>query len=115
MIKKQVQQESEVREKMRGGQGMVKIRHHVKAGDVKGKCRLCAQLTLSAGASIGLHEHAGEDEIFIVQQGMGLVNDNGTSVPVEAGDVIVTGNGASHAVQNIGTTDLIITAVIIQH
>lgn len=115
MVKKTAQQETEVREKMREGQGQVQIRHYLKPSEVKAKCRLCSQLTLPVGSSIGLHQHGQEDEIFIIQKGTGLVNDNGTSTLVEPQDVIITGNGSSHAIQNIGNTELVITAIIMQY
>lgn len=115
MIKKTGQQESEVRANMRGGAGQISIRHYLKPVDMKIPCRLCAQLTIPPGAGIGTHEHAREDEIYIIQSGKGLVADNGMDVLVEAGDVVVTGNGESHAIKNIGETDLIITAFIVQY
>lgn len=79
------------------------------------KCRLCAQLVLKPGSGIGLHEHAGEDEVFIIQQGKALVTDGGKEANVEAGDCVLTGKGASHSVTNTGDTDLVITAVIMQY
>jgi len=115
MIKKKSQQKTEIRKNMRGGAGEVTIRHYLDKEDITAKCRLCAQLVIPPGAGIGLHEHAGEDEIFIIQQGKGIINDNGKNVEVEAGDAIVTGKGESHSVTNNGTTDLIITAVIMQY
>jgi len=115
MIKKKSEQAVEVRKSMRGGPGEVVIRHHLAKEEMSAKCRLCAQLVLKPGSGIGLHEHAGEDEIFIIQQGKALVTDGGKEVGVEAGDCILTGKGASHSVTNIGDTDLIITAVIMQY
>lgn len=115
MIKKKPEQQVEVRKNMRGGPGEVTIRHYFAKEEMNAKCRLCAQLVLKPGAAIGLHEHAGEDEVFIIQQGKALVTDGGKEVRVEAGDCILTGKGASHSVANIGDTELIITAVIMQY
>lgn len=112
MIKKRSEQAIEVRKNMRGGSGEVQIRHHFKKEEINAPSRLCAQLTLVPGSGIGEHEHVNEDEIYIIQQGRGLVVDGGKEVEVEAGDAILTGKGASHSIRNIGDTDLLITAVI---
>lgn len=115
MIKKLSDQQIEVRKNMRGGPGEVAIRHHFKKEEINAPCRLCAQLVLKPGAGIGLHEHVNEDEIFIIQQGKGIVSDAGKEVKIEAGDAILTGRGASHSITNTGNNDLIVTAVIIQY
>lgn len=115
MIKKSFEQECEVRENMRGGTGKVTIRHYFKKDEITASCRLCAQLKLIPGASIGLHEHSSEDEIFIIQQGKAIVFDDGKEIEVEAGDAILTGRGASHSIRNIGKDDLLITAIIIEY
>lgn len=115
MIKKSSEQTTEVRKNMRGGPGQVKIRHHFKKDEINAPCRLCARLELGPGAGIGLHQHIDEDEIFIIQQGRGIVIDEGKEVEVEAGDSILTGKGASHSIKNIGEGELLITAVIIQY
>lgn len=115
MIKKRTEQVIEVRENMRGGPGEVKIRHHFKKDEINAPCRLCAQLTLAPGAGIGEHEHINEDEVFLIQQGKGIVVDDGKEVEVEGGDAILIGKGASHSIKNIGDTNLIVTAVIMQY
>jgi mannose-6-phosphate isomerase-like protein (cupin superfamily) len=115
MIKKNNEQKIEVRNNMRGGSGEVKIKHHLVKEDFGAKCRLCAELTIGPGSGIGLHEHAGEDEIFIIQKGKGVVVDGNKETPVEEGDVILTGKGASHSITNTGNNDLVVTAIIIQY
>lgn len=115
MIKKYSEQKVEIRKNMRGEAGEITIRHCLNKEDFKAKCRLCAQIVIPPGAGIGLHEHSNEDEIFIVQQGQGLIMDNDQEVAVEAGDAILTGQGGSHSVKNTGRTDLILTAIIIEY
>lgn len=115
MIKKKYEQAAELRQGMRGGPGEVKIRHYFKEEEIKAPSRLCAELTLAPGSGIGEHEHVNEDEIFIIQRGRGLVVDSGREVEVGAGDAILTGEGASHSIKNIGSEDLLITAVIMQY
>jgi len=115
MIKKKASQEIEKREAMRGGAGTVTIRHYLKPEEIKARTRLCAELTLPPGASIGTHDHAEEDEIYIIQKGQGFMTDGDKEFAVTAGDAILTGQGASHSIKNTGTEDLVVTAVIIKY
>ena len=113
MILRKDEAETETRENMRDGKGTVKIVKHVPASAMAGKCRLCATLVLRPGCSIGFHKHEDEREIFIVQKGNGVIDDNGTKSDIAEGDAILTGDGAGHAVENTGKEDLRLTAVIL--
>jgi mannose-6-phosphate isomerase-like protein (cupin superfamily) len=115
MIKKKSSQAVEARKNMRAGSGEITIRHYLNKEEIKAKCRLCAQLIIPPGSSIGLHEHTQEDEVFIIQEGKGITLDEGRETEVEKGDTIITGAGASHAIRNTGATDLVITAIIMQY
>ena len=115
MINKKSEQITETRERMRGGSGEVKIRHYFKQEEITAPCRLCAELVLPPGSSIGTHEHAGEDEVYIILNGKASVTLGGRETEVEAGDAILTGRGASHSIRNAGDKDLVITAVIMMY
>lgn len=112
MIRKASQMETEVRGEMRGGAGNVTIQHFFRKNEITARTRLCSRLTLPPGASIGLHKHEGEDELFIVTRGKGLIDDGKTKESVEAGDAILTGKGESHAVINNGQEVLEMIAII---
>jgi len=115
MIKKRSRQEAEIRKNMRGGTGEVTVRNYFKPEEIKARTRLCAEMVLPPGASIGLHDHVEEDEIYIIQKGTGVMTDDGKEITVEAGDAILTGQGASHSIRNSGTEDLVVTAIIIKY
>lgn len=115
MIKKKPEQATEIRKNMRAGAGEVAITHYFNKDEFSARCRLCAQLTLAPGSGIGPHQHADEDEVFIIQRGKGELIDDGTKIEVEAGDAILTGKGATHSITNTGSVDLVITAVIMQY
>ena len=105
---------NEVRENMRGGDKSVKITHYFdEANELMSPTRLCAQLELEPGASIGFHTHENEEEIFIVLAGKARIDDNGVEKEVTVGDSILTGNGAGHSVKNIGDEPLRMVAVIV--
>lgn len=113
MIKRANEMVKEIKEQMRGGKGSVEILHVFQQEELKGKARLCAKITINPDSSIGLHQHDNEEEIFYIINGQGMVNDNGTFSEVGVGDSIITGNGASHAVENTGDTPLEMMAVIL--
>ena len=115
MLKKRSQQETEERVAMRGGSGTVIVRHYLKPEEIKARTRLCAELILPPGASIGVHEHVDEDEIYLIQKGRGMMTDGGKEFEIAAGDAVLTGQGASHSIRNTGSEELVVTAIILKY
>ena len=112
MIHTPSQMKTETRENMRGGAGSVTIQHLFARDEMTANSRLCARLIIPPDAGIGSHEHATEDEVYVVVKGTGLLDDGTTKTRVNVGDAILTGNGESHAVANDGDEDLEIIAFI---
>jgi len=112
MVRKKNEMEIEEREKMRGGEGVIKILHFFKKDEFKANVRLCAKLIIEPNCSIGLHQHIDEDEVFIILNGEGILFDGKKETIVEEGDAILTGNGESHSIKNIGDKNLEIIAFI---
>ncbi len=102
MIRKKLEMETEVRERMRDGTGSVEILHVFRSRELKGHTRLFARLRLPAGSSIGFHRHQGEEEIFYILSGQGEVSEGGPATPVGPGDAMLTGDGAGHSISNTG-------------
>lgn len=113
MIKNAEDMIKEIKEQMRGGKGSAELTHIFMQDELRGKARLFAKIVMEPGCSIGKHVHDGEEEIFYILNGNALIDDDGHKVEVKSGDAIITGNGASHAVENIGDTALEIMAVIL--
>jgi len=105
----------EVREKMRGGAGSVRVEHLWRPEEMTAKARLFARLTLAPGSGIGFHEHVGEDEVYVILSGSGVLVDGAERVTVAAGDTILTGNGAGHAIEAVGSEPLELLAVIMKY
>jgi mannose-6-phosphate isomerase-like protein (cupin superfamily) len=103
---------TEQKEKMRDGEGIASQVLLVDCEKEK-NIRLLAEMTLPPGASIGPHKHDAETEYYLILSGSGLVHDNGTDVPVKAGDAVITGNGAAHSIKNTGAVPLVFHAVIV--
>jgi len=96
-----------------GGKGEVVTTHLLEGDLFQGKGRVFAHTVLKPGCSIGLHKHEGDFETYYILTGEGMYNDNGTLVPVKAGDVLYTADGESHGLENTGTTDLEYIALIL--
>ena len=65
------------------------------------------------GSGIGQHKHIKETEYYIITEGSGVVLEDDGKKDVIKGDVVVTGNGQSHSIENTGDTVLKFIAVII--
>lgn len=102
----------EVREKMRGGAGEITIRH-IASQEETAHCRLFAHITIPPGSSIGPHTHTDETEYYYILSGSGLVTETSGDKRVNAGDVVITGGGASHSIANTGNAPLEFMAVIL--
>src|SRR4051794_4198960 len=111
MIRKASKMITEIKEQMRGGSGSVEITHIFQQNELKGKARLCAKISIKPGCSIGLHPHVEEEEIFYIIKGNATVHDDGLKQEVIQGDAILTGGGASHAIENSGDEVLELLAV----
>lgn len=98
---------------LRGGQGSVGIAHILEPKELKGKGRMFARMTLKPGTSIGFHQHEGDFDVYYILRGEGVYNDNGTAIPVKAGDTGMVEDGGSHGLENTGSTDLEIISVVL--
>ena len=114
MIVHRKDMKTEIKEKMRDGDGSANITYLVNTENEK-HTRMLAEVTLLSGSSIGNHNHENETEYYFIISGNGTVNDDGKEVSVSAGDSVITGNGASHSIKNTGTAPLIFVAVIITY
>lgn len=114
MIVRRKEMKTEVKVKMRDGEGSAELTYLVDTEKEK-NTRLLAEITLKPGCSIGYHQHNNETEYFFIISGTGVVNDDGKEFDIGAGDSIITGNGASHSIKNTGAAPLIMHAVIITY
>lgn len=112
MIKHASQMTSTVREQMRDGKGEVTILDIVPKAELTGS-RLFSKISLPVGASIGEHDHTGETEYYYILSGTGTVYEEDGPKQVLPGDVVITGNGASHGIENTGGEPLEFIALIL--
>lgn len=65
---------------------------------------------LKPGSAIGYHLQK-EDEIYYILSGIGIMQMNGETFEVQAGDAILTRPGSSHGLTQQGKDDLVILIV----
>lgn len=96
-----------------GGNGEARTTKLMEMEQFHGKGRLFARTLLKPGCSIGFHQHNGDAETYYILTGEGMFNDNGTLIPVKAGDVMFTNDGESHGLDNTGDVDLEYMALVL--
>ena len=101
-----------VKENPRGGKGRMITFPFVTQQEAHDTGRLFSKLELPAGASIGMHEHIGEFEIYYVISGTGVVCDGERDYVIEPGDMYLCDDGERHSLTNHGTETLTVIAVI---
>ncbi|GMO22763.1 MAG: cupin domain-containing protein [Spirochaetaceae bacterium] len=101
-------------DKMLGGNGVSRL-VELAPKEVMRNLRVLKEITLDPGVSIGNHDHKNETEYFLITQGSGVVNDNGSEIAVHSGDVVVTGNGSFHSLVNTGKRKLVFYAIIVTY
>ncbi|MHA2306190.1 MAG: cupin domain-containing protein [Candidatus Hodarchaeales archaeon] len=70
------------------------------------------KFTISPKGMIGLHNHAEENEIFILE-GKGIVfNESGDKIQVEPQDTLFIPSDEPHGYRNLGDKDLVFLCII---
>ncbi|MBQ7896339.1 MAG: cupin domain-containing protein [Oscillospiraceae bacterium] len=99
---------------VQGGQGEAQFKAILEnADELMGKGRLFSHVKLEKGCSMGWHVHQNEGEAYYILKGQGEYSDNGTIVPVSAGDVTMVYSGEGHSLLNTGDETLELIALII--
>ena len=96
---------------VRGGTGDGKI-FKASLPEKDGSFTLASRIELSPGASIGLHQHTDDNEIYAVVSGEGIYSFDGGERELKTGDIFVTLKGMSHALKNTGNIKLIFFAIV---
>lgn len=101
MIRRKEECKIEYREHMRDGNGTVELTGFIEGPEeLCEKGRLFSKITLKSGCSIGYHVHENDSELFYMIKGNAKYNDNGNTVSVSAGDVMICPAGTGHGIEN---------------
>jgi mannose-6-phosphate isomerase-like protein (cupin superfamily) len=71
--------------------------------DFESSLHFLHELILEPGTTIGEHTHAGEEEIYFVVEGTGVMTVDGEQVPMKEGDAVLTKNRSTHSFIVTGT------------
>jgi mannose-6-phosphate isomerase-like protein (cupin superfamily) len=63
-------------------------------------------LILYPGSTIGEHLHSGDEEVYFIVSGTGVMVVDGEKQVVSPGSAILTSSGSSHGLRNEGADDL---------
>jgi mannose-6-phosphate isomerase-like protein (cupin superfamily) len=80
-------------------------------GDFVSPLHHVATVTVPPGGAIGEHLHDGTEELYLILEGSGLVYVDGTVTRVKRGDLILTGPGHSHRLDNDGDSPVLLIAI----
>ena len=98
---------------LRNGKGKAIIHHIIEGEELKNKGKMFSKIVLPKGASIGVHEHKDDFEVYYILKGKGLVDEGNQKIVVNEGDSVYTADGNKHSIENIGESDLEMIAVVL--
>jgi len=96
---------------LRGGKGDLKREDIFTPEEMLGKADWCIVLTIPVGCSIGEHPHGPDAEIYHLLSGTLRITDDGVTKDLKAGDVVFTGGGKIHSVENVSDADATMLAI----
>ena len=92
--------------------GNIVVEHIIDEKLFQGQNSMFAQVTLAPGCAVGYHQHKGNNETYYILSGKGIYTEDGSEVPVSAGDVTFCSDGGSHGLKNTESSDLVFIALI---
>lgn len=92
--------------KCHNGQGSILFREVFGKNDFNSSIQFLHETSVTPNSTIGYHKHFGNEEIYYVVEGKGLMMVDGKEKVVENGDAVITYSGSSHGLRNIGDKDL---------
>ena len=103
----------EVKREMFKGEGEVTLEILVEPVHLKEEMKMFNRMTFPPGASLGLHAHVDNFELYYILEGEATAIDDGREVKVYPGDLIYTADGNTHAITNTGKTPMVMLATVI--
>lgn len=115
MLKRKEDLEPIIVEQMKGGVKYVKRISAIGENDFTKNAEVVSKLAIVPGASIGYHEHVGNEEVMLVLSGQGTLVDDGEEFELHEGDVTICREHHHHSVINTSEEeDLVLLAVVVK-
>lgn len=74
--------------------------------------KAAGRISLDAGSHIGLHRHAGDEELYVILSGEGIYSEDDRQENVTAGDMLFLADGHSHGLRNTGGEPLVFVGIV---
>ncbi len=113
MIKRKEDMRLQVRENLRGGNGIVKNYHIFEQNETGDRFELFTKFVFEPGVGIGYHEHIENCEAYYVLEGELTLVENGVETVLRPGDASFVAHG-SHSIENRTDKTATMLAVIIK-
>ena len=113
MIRKQQDIRTRLVPHAQQGKGSVTFHDWLLPEEAPGHGRVFSKVVIPPGCSIGYHRHQGEFEAYYVLEGEALVRDGEDAQVLRPGDMNLCPDGCWHGVENVGQSDLVLIALIL--
>ena len=84
---------------------------HGKSNLVRGEFVFAGLNTFEPGQTQPVHTHVGQDKLYYVLEGRGVVQLEAEESEVSAGDLVLAASGVPHGIRNPGPARLIVMVV----
>jgi len=98
----------------RGGNGTIIASDIGSREDSYGHLSVFSIMHLEPGVSMGYHEHPENTEYYYILSGTPTVSDNGVECVMHPGEMMLTGNGDGHSIENRTDEPVEFLAVIVE-
>ena len=95
------------------GEGVTQTKHIIIGNELRKNSELFGKIILKKNASIGVHQHGNDFEVYYILKGKGILIENDEVMEVKGGDTIYTSNNQKHLIKNTGYDDLEFIAIVI--
>jgi quercetin dioxygenase-like cupin family protein len=89
-----------------GGEGFIYWYRAFDESDFNSKWEFVDWVSIPPNCSVGIHKHDGNEEMYFVVNGTGLMTVDGEERIVTRGDVVLTKSGSSHGLKNNSNEDI---------
>lgn len=98
-------------ENIHGSNGLCPHASIFKSGDFDTPIRFLNYTVIPSGVGYGLHKHGNDNELYIVLSGEGIYTEDGESIFVKTGSVMLNAPFGTHKIENTGSDDLRILVI----
>ena len=99
-MKRNVYSTPKVRVMAHDGSGEIETARVFDASDFKTKCDFVDHSVIPPGVTIGIHSHEGNEEMYFIINGCGVMSVDGTVIEVSKGDLILNKPFGTHGITN---------------